>query len=95
MFVIGGLWVPWARLDSIEQKKYNSYEYSETGYRLSIFARLCRILRRPAKLIIFRFRKNTFFSKIFFWLDQRASGVTVGGFKKKYEKKFLLSNTNK
>ena len=29
--------MPWVRFDSIEQEKCNSYEYSETGHRLSIF----------------------------------------------------------
>ena len=38
------------------------------------------------KLIIFRFRKNIIFPKIFSWLEQRAGGVTVGGFQKIPEK---------
>ena len=39
LLYIGGLWVSWARFDSIKQKKkkYNSYEHSESNYRLSIF----------------------------------------------------------
>ena len=31
------------RFDSVEQKKNNSYEHSETGYRLSIFAAVMKI----------------------------------------------------
>ena len=43
------------------------------------------------KLIIFRFRKNIIFPKIFSWLEQRAGGVTVGGFQKIPEKRFFFS----
>ena len=49
----------------------------------------------PPKLIIFDLEKHIFFPKTFSWLEQRASGVTVGGFKKNTTTKILLFNTYK